>query len=137
MAHANIKYAGTTPGNDGNTYVLLATTLPAAPTNAMNMNRDGGVGGNFFPNANIKKVAVLIKCNQAGTLNAYESTDRGANWRQIDTVAVAAPGASASFAAEFLVEGLPDFKLEWVNGGTIQSPFDVLLSFREQVASAL
>lgn len=128
-----IKYRGTTPGADANTYVIFATTLPAAPTNAMDAEwSESSPAGMGF-----RKVALTVKCNNAGTLNLYESTDRGANWRQIDTVAVAAPAASAAFLCDFLVEGLRDFKIEWVNGGAAQSPFDVLLAFSEQRASPL
>lgn len=131
--HSNIKYVGTTPGADTNTYVLLATILPAAPTNVMNAQWPQ----NFFGLNGINKVSVTLKCNQAGTINAYESTDRGVNWRQIDTNAVAAPASSAVVLLEYLVEGLLDFKLEWANGSSAQSPFDVLISLQDSRSTHL
>jgi hypothetical protein len=131
--HSNIKYTGSTPGADASTYVLFATILPAAPTNAMNANW----GESAFAHMGVRKFSVLIDHVQAGTLNAYESIDRGVTWRQIDTVAVAAPAAASSTSVDFQVEGLRDFKLEWVNGGVAQNPWEVLQSLSDQRASTL
>lgn len=136
--HSIIKYAGLTPGTDSDVYVLLATTLPASPTNAQNMNRDNACPENFFGLSGTRKVVLLLDHSHLGTLKAYSSNDRGTNWRQIDEVAVATPAAATgSTAVEFLVEGLRDFKLEWTNGGTAQSPWQVNLSLSDQRASAL
>ena len=137
MSHSIIQYAGTTPGTDSNTYVILATTLPAAPTNAMNMNRDNACPANYAGLAGIRKVALTLKHSHLGTLNLYASIDRGTNWRQMDTIAVATPAATASDLFEFLVEGMRDFKIEWVNGGTAQSPWEVTIAFSDQRASPL
>jgi hypothetical protein len=133
MSHANIKYAGATPGNDSNDYILLVTALPAGTTDTMNAQWPE----NFCALANIKKLSVVIKCDNAGTLKFYESVNRGTTFRQIDQISVAAPGSTASFVAEFLVEGLRDFKLVWTNGGSAQTFFDVLMSLSEQRASAV
>lgn len=127
-AHSIVSYTGSTPGNDSNTYNLFSTLAGSSndrwPKNA-------------FALMGVKKLTLVLKCNQAGTLKAYESTDRGTNWRQIDEIAVAAPAANASYATDYSVEGLADFKLDWVNGGTIQSPWDVSMSLSEQRASPL
>lgn len=130
---STVKYSGLTPGADANTYVLFATTLPAAPTDAQNAQwpQKG------FALMGIHKVALALKNTQAGTLNAYESPDRGVTWNQVDTVAVAATAATASFLADYLVEGFADFKLEWVNGGAAQAKWDVMLALSDDRASAL
>jgi hypothetical protein len=123
--HAICKYTGTTPGADANTYVLLATTQATG---------NAGWPECYFALAGVKKVTLVIKHNNAGTLKVYESTDRGTNWRQIDSITVAAPAATAATPYDFVVEGMRDWKLEWVNGGAAQSPWDVLLSLSEQRA---
>lgn len=135
--YAALKYLGATPGADANTYVLVATTLPAAPTDAMNMNRDGACPECFSANVGARKLCLTLDHVQAGTLNFYASQNRGTTWRQIDTVAAAAPAASGSTVVEFLIEGLRDWKLEWVNGGVAQNPWEVNLSLSPDRASAL
>lgn len=126
-----IKYQGITPGANGNTTVLFATVLPAAPTDVQNAQWME----NAFALFGMRKFSLLLKCNQAGTLNAYESRNRGVTWSQIDSVAVAAPAATASFVADFVVESLRDWKLEWVNGGVAQNPWDVNMSMSDQRAA--
>lgn len=128
-----VKYQGLTPGADANTYVLFATTLPAAPTDPMNA---------LWPQRgpallDVAKFALIVKHNQAATLNIYESQDRGVNWRQIDTVPIVAPGATGSTSLEFLTESLWDFKVEWVNGGVAQATFDVSIALVSDRASPL
>lgn len=118
---SHLKYAGSTPGADANTYVLFATILPAAPTNAMNANWPAKA----FQLLGVRKFCIDIDHVQAGTLNEYKSDDRGANWRQVSTEAVAAPAASGVTRREYLVEADQDWKLEWVNGGVAQNPWVV------------
>jgi hypothetical protein len=127
----NLKYAGATPGADANTYVLFATILPAAPTNAMNANWMESA----FALLGARKFCLLLDHVQAGTLNAYQSRDRGATWQQIDSQAIAAPAATSSTVVDFVVEGLRDWKLEWVNGGVAQNPWQVNMSLSEQRAA--
>ena len=111
MGIARAKYTGSTPGADANTYTLFTTV-------------DGEIGKGFFQHADIHKVSLLLKFSQAGTLKWYESTDRGVNWRQIGQEAIAAPAATADIERDYLVEALLDFKLDWVNGGAAQNPWD-------------
>lgn len=131
MAFTRFKWMGATPGNNGNTTILFATTLTTA--DAMNAN----LSECWFALVGGRKFCLLLDHSHGGTLNAYASDDRGANWRQIDTAVIAAPAAAASTAYEFLVEGLRDFKLEWVNGGTAQSPWMPNMSLSDDRASAL
>lgn len=135
--YSAIRYMGATPGADANTYVLLATTLPATPTDAMNMNRDGACGENFAALSGTRKLCLTLDHVQAGTLRFYASQNRGTTWRQIDDIVVAAPAANSSTVVEFLVEGLRDWKLEWVNGGIAQNPWEVNLSFSDDRAAAV
>lgn len=135
--YAGLKYMGATPGADANTYVLVATTLPAAPTDAMNMNRDGACPENFAALTGRRKLCLTLDHVQAGTLNFYASQNRGTTWRQIDTVAAPAPAASGSTVVEFLIEGLRDWKLEWVNGGVAQNPWEPNLSLSDERAAAV
>lgn len=124
---STIAYKGSTPGADANTYVIFATILPAAPTNAMNAN---------WPECapallGFRKMALMIDHVQAGTLNTYESRDRGVTWRQVDTQAIAAPAAASSTVMDFLVETFRDFKIEWVNGSVAQNPWDVNIALSD------
>lgn len=87
-----------------------------------------GFGANWFASHGLNRLLVSINNSQAGTLNAYESSDRGVNWVKIDTLAVAAAAASTERINDYLVEQYRDWKLEWVNGATIQTVFTVNIS---------
>lgn len=131
--YAALKYLGSTPGADSNDYVLVASILPAAPTNAMNGNWP-----ECFPaNVGARKLCLTLDHVQAGTLKFYASQNRGVTWRQIDEVAAPAPAANSSTVVEFLIEGLRDFKLEWTNGGVAQNPWEVNLSLSPDRAAAI
>lgn len=121
-----VKYTGSTPGADANTYTLFTTVTGTAPNSE--------IGQDFFAIAGIRKFHLLLKFSQAGTLKWYESTDRGVNWRQIGQEAVAAPAATADIERDYIVEALRDFKIEWVNGGVAQSPWDPLMALDSQRA---
>lgn len=135
--HANIKYAGSTPGADANVYVLFASTNPASLTSTINDPMNANLPENFTALTGTKKLCLLLDHVQAGTLRLYESINRGTNWRQIDEAVVAAPAAASSTAVEFLIESLRDFMLVWVNGGVAQNPWDVNLSFSDDRAAAI
>jgi len=145
LAFSTVKYTGTTPGADSNTYVIFATTLPVSPgasgitqsSDPMNANRFNAWAESSPALMGFRKVSVTMKMDKLGTLNLYESIDRGTTWRQVDTIAVAAPASTASFLTDFLVEGMRDFKIEWVNGGTAQTFFDVVIAFSSERASPL
>lgn len=79
----------------------------------------------FIAMHGIKRFVLDLEHSHACTLNWYRSADRGTNWIQLGTEILAAPAASSTTIRDFLVEGYPDWKLELVNGGTAQSPFDV------------
>lgn len=133
---ARVKYTGITPGADGNTYVLFSTTgtstIPGAAPTTQNPTNGTDYGANFASHSGVHKLTLNIKCNNAFTLNLYDSDNRGANWRQVTTEAVAAPAATGYVPREYLVEAMADFKLELVNGGSAQSPFVVDMSLSDQ-----
>lgn len=108
------KYAGSTPGTDSSTYVLFSTVV-AFP------------GARGFVYAGIKRFRLGLEHSHLGTINAYRSPDRGTTWHQLSTTAVAAPAANSTNEYDFLVEGYDDWKVEWVNGGTTQSPWSIVL----------
>lgn len=108
------KYAGSTPGTDSDTYVIFDTTV-AFP------------GARMLAYAGIKRMCFDFEHSHLATLNWYRSNDRGVNWHQVGTEALAAPAANETNVRDFLVEGYDDWKLQWVNGGTAQSPFSVAM----------
>lgn len=127
MAHSTLKYQGITPGANGNTTILFTTTLSGS-TDVQNAQ----LPECYFALSGTRKFSLDLKHNQAGTLNAYKSNDRGATWRQVKTEAIAAPAATDGTLREWLVEGVRDFKLEWVNGGSAQNPWVVDMSLSDQ-----
>lgn len=133
MSYPRIGYTGSTPGADSNTYVLFATILPATPTDAQNANWPQ----NMFMLADVHKFCLLLKNNQSGTINIYESEDRGVTWQQVDTLAVSAAASTGSNPMEFLVEGMKDMKIEWVNGGSAQTTWSVNMSLSSDRAAAV
>lgn len=104
-----VKYTGSTPAADGNTYVLFSTVV------AFN-------GANMAQNAGMKRLIVDIGHAAAGTMNLYRSQNRGTTWDQVYTSgSIAAPASTASTIRDFAIEEYQDFKLEWVNGGSTQA----------------
>lgn len=76
---------------------------------------------NNFQLCGIRRLLISMKHDQALTLKAYRSSDRGANWVQIgDTGSLASTGATDDRMVDYLVEGYPDFKVELLNGGVNQ-----------------
>jgi hypothetical protein len=97
----------TTAPTDGNTVVLFDSTT---------------LGRGYFRHMPVKRISFGVHNSHAGTLNAYRSTDFGANWRLYDTRAVvASPANEISGPYDYLVDTFLDWKLEWVNGGTTQT----------------
>lgn len=103
------KTTASTPGTDSNTYVLFSST---------------GYAERFFALSGISKFVLDLKHSHIGSLKSYKSDDRGTNWRQLSDDAIS-PASIGTTHAEFLVGAMRDWKLEWVNGGTAQSPWVV------------
>lgn len=104
------SYSGPTPGADSSTYNLLNTVTAGWPEKAMAL-------------FGVKRLAIDLHHDNAGTVKWYKSSDRGTNWRQMGQSSVAAPAATAGSLREILVEGQRDVKVDWVNGGSAQTTF--------------
>ena len=109
---ARFGYTGTALPEDTDTEAILDTTA------AFSMER-------AFDLAGIKRIKITLKNSHVGTLNEYRSSDRGTNWEQVDSTAVTVPAFAQSF--EYLVEGMDDWKLEWVNQVT-QTTFNITIA---------
>lgn len=114
MSDATINVSGTTPGTDSNVDVMFTTD-------------DGQIGGNYFAHNGIRRASIAINHSHSGTLKWYRSVDRGANWTQVGSQALTATANEIS-TVDILVEGEPDWRLDWTNGGTAQSPWSAILT---------
>ena len=116
----SLKYSGTALPTGSTTVVLFATASPSA-----------GVAGHvqvgyFGPMCGFHTYTFDIKNDQAGTVKGYKSANRGTTWVQFyDSGSLAAPAATATNRQSVSIEGLKDFKFEWVNGGSDQTTFNI------------
>lgn len=69
--------------------------------------------------------------DQAGTVNFSESDDGGTTWRVFKTTALAIASSESNTDSQ-LVEGKRDVKVEFVNGATAQTAFNVHLSLAQR-----
>ena len=117
-----IKYTGAAPGANSNTYELFSsvTAFPGARMHS-------GLG--------LKRIVCGVRHSSAGTINLYKSADRGANWVLADTFSAASTTLEDVYDA--LVEHFDDFKLEWVNSGSAQSPWTVSLALSSGRAASV
>lgn len=120
-----IKYAGTAPGADANTYNLFDSTV-AFP------------GARMAQGAGLARLVISMKnVGGAGTVKLYASDDRGVTWRQVyDSGSVAAPAASTSNLFDLLIEPYPDFKADWINGGSAQTTWQIDIALVAMRAAA-
>lgn len=111
-----VKYTGTTPGADTNTYNLVNSIA-------------GGWPGYWPAVYGLYRVLVDIDHDTAGTIKIYKSNDDvttpSPTWVQVDERSVAAPAAASGTKEEILVEGHKHTKIDWVNGGAAQATFVV------------
>jgi hypothetical protein len=108
-------YGGAAPGANTNTTNLFST-VTCFP------------GGSYFPMLGINKFSITLSYSGTGTLKAYQSDDRGTNWYQVSQENISAPASYESLQRDFLVEGMKDWKLDWTNGGSAQSPWVVSMA---------
>jgi hypothetical protein len=63
---------------------------------------------------------VVITNSQAGTLLLRKS-DNGTTWDVVSSTAISIPSGSATVSTkDFVIEGLPFYQVQWVNGGVDQ-----------------
>lgn len=113
-----IKYVAATPGADSNTYNLFDSTLT-------------GIQG-FLPLSATARFLLTLVHDQSITLNWYVSSDKGANWTQIGTEVIAGLAANDVTSRDYLVEGMLDWKLDLVNGGSAQTTWNIDMSLTTQ-----
>lgn len=127
-----VNYIGTTPGADSNTYNIFSTIVSQLPCKGLAM-------------LGLKRLVVDMKfAGGNGTLKWYKCADgsgssnvtRGTNWKQIGEAAIAAPAANATVVRDFLVEEYNDFKLDWVNGGSAQTTWELSIALTDDRALA-
>lgn len=109
LREVNLKYTGSTPGADTNTYTLLNSTTAFS-------------GANFMATFGKPRLLLSIMNNQAGTLKVYRSSDRGTTWTQcMADIAVSAVASNTANFYDLLLAEYPDIKVDWVNGGSAQT----------------
>ena len=107
------RYSGSALPGNAETVVLFSTVV-AFP------------GKDFHTYADIARIIIDIKHDQAGTMKAYRSQDRGVTWNQMyDSGSVAAPAATSSTIRDLAIEPYMDWKVEWLNGAAPQTTFIV------------
>ena len=116
-----VVYNGSTPGADSNTYTLFDSTVTFS-------------AARFAQALGASKLCVVWKQPGAnsGLLKAYRSIDRGVTWQQVDQATVSQTASTASNSYELLIESLPDYKLDFVNGGSAQTAWTVDISLVSQ-----
>lgn len=119
MDTVTYRYTGSTPGADANTYNLFSSVV-ALP------------GARMAQGSGMKRLIIWLKNSQAGTAKFYTSADRGVNWTQIDEQSVSAAAATSSNFIDFNIEPLPDFKVDWVNGGVAQATWVVNIAMTDE-----
>lgn len=118
--NVKVKYVGSALPGNAETVVLFSTTA------------NSGMGAAFIASAQLNRFYMTLINDQAGTLNAYSSENRGTTWTKIYTSAVAASAANSESPYDFLIEPYSDWKLEWVNGATPQTTFRPAMALQGQ-----
>jgi len=99
--------SGGTPGADSNDYILFDSTVCFS---------------NGLRNHDISRIIFGVQNDQAGTLKAYWSANRGTTWNLYSSTSVAIPAAGASSGPYgVLADPYDDVKLVWTNGGSAQT----------------
>lgn len=118
------KYAGSTPGADASIYNIFSSVVAFR-------------GASMAQNHGLKRLFVTIDNPQSGTLKLYRSLDRGTNWIQVGGDFAATASATDVTTLDALIEGFPDFKLDWVNGGVAQTGWTVTIALTGERAAAV
>lgn len=103
----NVAVSGGTPAGDSNDYILFDSTVAFT----------GGI-----PSHNLTRLIFTLQNDQAGTLKAKWSANRGTTWNQYDSQSVGIPAASTSSGPfDYDITPFVDFQLVWTNGGVAQT----------------
>lgn len=118
MPHFNLTHATPTGSND---VTLFDSTVQFG-------------GGGMIPLMGIERIAFTAEHDQAFTLKAYRSTNKGVSWDEYDRRAVSAPAANnISGPFDYVVNTYQDWKLVLTNGGVDQGLWRPEISFTEEV----
>lgn len=120
--HTRLKYSGTALPTDSNTFTLFSTQAT-------------GFHSGFLQHSGTARVVTDIKHSHNGTFKWYKSDDGGTNWNQIGEL-LAVGGGATSNTLDALCEGYRDFKVDWVNGGTTQTTFEIDIALTDERTSA-
>ncbi len=126
----SVRYTGAVPGADSNTYPIFSS-VTAFP------------GAWMAQNTGLKRIFITIDNPQSGTLKFYRSNDgingvtRGTNWVQVGGDFAASSSATDVTTFDGLFEGFPDFKVDWVNGGTAQTGWTITIALTGERAAAV
>lgn len=120
-------------------YTVCKYIGSALPGNAETVNIFSSVvalnGKRMAQGAGLHRLIVDIKHDQTGTMKFYVSANRGVTWDQIyDSGVIAAPAATSSTIRDFAFEPYDDFKLDWLNGATPQTTFNVRVALTDERA---
>lgn len=116
QAYAKPKYTGTALPTGANT-VTLFSTVTAYP------------GANYLQGHGVHRLSIWLQNDHTGTLKAYASEDRGVTWTRVEAdVAVSASATNDENRYDYLVENYSDFKVDFTNGGTNQTTFNVRMA---------
>jgi hypothetical protein len=121
MSTARINYLGGLPTGSATTTVFDTTDndVPDA-----------------LVSAGVKWFVYSILNDEDGELKAYWSLDGGTNWHQhYSSGTLSAPAAGTTNDGEVYIEHYRDWKIEWVNGGTNQTTFEVSAALTEERSS--
>lgn len=103
----------------------LSTTTPTGTAEINLFNSVTMFGAGALHNLPLKRVAVNIFNDQAGTLRFQHSRDGGTSWRTFRSVAVAAPAANTINSYEQNLDVYSDVRIDFVNGGVDQGAWEV------------
>lgn len=102
----------------------ISDILPTG-TNTYTLLDGTNVNGANISQLGVKRVAVTIYHDQAGTLRASIRM-RSGNWRvYYNEVKSASTATALTGPVDFLIDMSESWKLEWVNGGVDQTVFEV------------
>lgn len=122
-----IKYTGTALPEDSDTETIYSTLSNVAHGQAKS--------GDVLRQVGARRCVVDVFCSHKGTLQASLSNDDGTNWRKYKEHVMPPTTAGQVWHFEFEVSGLRDFRLQWVNGGTTQTTFDINVYLTDETDS--
>jgi hypothetical protein len=112
---------------------LISTTTPGISATVELFNSVTLFGARNMMNMPLKRIAVNIFNDQTGTIRFHRSIDGGTTWRVFRSVAVAIPAANTINSYEQNLDIFRDVKVDFVNGATAQTTWEVDITGFESV----